>query len=355
MENSNVENIVKPKKKNIFLRVSSKVSNKISNVFHKVENKIQTKATEFALSALLGKNEKAMFSLIFEIMSKSPSQGPDVAKKTRKYLIKYVNICHDLVKEGRLVGEGDKVNAITESVAVLVQYLLKELKEPQYIRNEMGLSSLLTECYKNIQNLTQAYNSNDDIMIIDYIHSNLSNSAYTQFFLSSPIVETERSNFLASLEEYNMPNNSQTTERSDIYIKKIKDRHDTLSILVKKPELIFKKAMQRHAISLSFLKDWIIANGTARDNNILRFHLSIEDYKSISSIHLFASRASIIYNTYLDTFDKDSDSYIELNPTILDNIYRNMNNGVFTRRLFQEAQLSLLLGSFVYYTLFFTL
>jgi hypothetical protein len=293
-----------------------------------------------------------MLSVIFEIMAKVPSSSTsspgtnmnDVSKRTRRYVIRYVNICHDLISNNKINEENDKINAITESVAVLVQFLLKELKEPQYVRDEEGISSLITDCYNAIHNLTKAYTTNDDMKLLDYIHSNLSNTEYTRFFLSSPVVETERAQFLASLEEYNMPNNNQTTERSDIYIKKIKERHDLLSLLVKKPELIFKKAMQRHATSLSFLKDWIIANGTARDNNILRFHLSVEDYKSISSLHLFASRANIIYNTYLDITDKDSDSYIELNPSILDNINRSMDNGVFTRRLFQEAQLSLLLG-----------
>jgi len=247
----------KPKKKNIFLRVTNKVSNKISSVFHKVETKFQTKATELVLSALLAKNEKAMLSLIFEIMAKLPEQGPDVARRTRRYVIRFVNICHDLVKANQLTDENDQVTAITESVAVLIQYLLKELKEPQYVRNESGLSSLITDCYINIQTLTKPHTTNDDMKILDYIHTNLSNSNYTQFFLSSPLVETERSHFLASLEEYSMPNIIHTTERSDIYIKKIKDRHETLALLVKKTELIFKRAMQKHAISLSFLKDWI--------------------------------------------------------------------------------------------------
>ena len=191
----------KPKKKNIFLRVTNKVSNKISSVFHKVETKFQTKATELVLSALLAKNEKAMLSLIFEIMAKLPEQGPDVARRTRRYVIRFVNICHDLVKANQLTDENDQVTAITESVAVLIQYLLKELKEPQYVRNESGLSSLITDCYINIQTLTKPHTTNDDMKILDYIHTNLSNSNYTQFFLSSPLVETERSHFLASLEK----------------------------------------------------------------------------------------------------------------------------------------------------------
>jgi len=330
------------KKKNIFLRVSKKVSNKIANVFHKVETKFQTNATELVLSIILGKNEKAVLSLIFEIMAKLPEQGSQVAKRTRRYVIRFSNKCHDMISSGKFTFENDKIVAIKDSVAVLIQFLLKELKEPQYVRNEIGLASLITECYRNIHTLMKIHVNDEDMALLDYIHNNLSNPAYTRFFLSSPVVEVERVNFLAGLEEYSMPNLLQTTERSDIYIKKVKERHESLAILVKKPELIFKRAMQKHSISLAFLKDWIIENGTIRDNNILRFHISVEDYKSISSIHLFASRANIIYNTYLDSGGEDS--YIELAPEILNNINNSMNNGVFTRRLFQEAQLILLLG-----------
>ena len=329
------------KKKNIFLRVSNKVSSKIADAFHKVETKLQIKATEFVLSIVLGKNEKAILSLIFEIMAKSPEQGSHVANRTRKYLIRFSNKCHDLVMNGKFLNETDKIVAIKESVAVLIQFLLKELKEPQYVRNGDGLASLITECYKNIHSLTKNYASDEDIALLDYIHNKLSNYAYTSFFLSSPVVEIERANFLAGLEEYSMPNLVQTTERSDMYIKKVKERHEALAILVKNPESIFKRAMLKNVLSLEFFKAWVIESGSTRSNNILRFHIGVEEYKSISSLHLFASRANIIYSTYLDA---GQDSYIELEPEILNNINHNINQGLFTRRLFQEAQLTLLLG-----------
>lgn len=223
---------------------------------------------------------------------------------------------------------GDPRRPDMRNTNVLLLYALQEQMSRMNVqfRNPDALSILLHDSFNKTYEVFQEQMKETEKNMFRDLQGYFANIDFLKFLLLNPKIENDRMIIGQEIRKQFFSDCLQC-----FALNNLKMRRKQLAYLLNEPNLL---KFLTNDITSSLVMTWLV-DVHPSSYHAIRFHIAVEDFKSIVNRKLLRIRAHYIWREYLD---ECAECQLSLSPDIVQDIQNTLETSSVTRSLFARAQ-----------------